>query len=349
MKKILAMLMMCVMSFSLAGCGTTASNEGSEVSTDVQAEDTAAASSDEEFVIGITQWPGSYVWYGTQELGYFEKQGVNATVKMFDNYSDGMNALTAGNIDAYVLSYSDAMSPYINGADFKIVMIEDYSAGSDGLVVKPEITSVEELKGKTVATEIGTVDHMFLNKCLEAAGMSESDVQLTNMSIGDAGNAFIAGQVDAAVIWDPSLSMAVDAGGVVLSSTKDYPGLIPAVMAVNGDVLESRRDDVKKVMRAWFDSLDGYESNHEEFVGAVAEGAEISVEDFEMLMEGVDLISLDDNLPAFEVSDDYVSLVTCGMEHCEFLKSVDMISEIPDSIDDLIDGSLISEIAQEAK
>lgn len=344
MKKFLAMLMMGIMTLSMSGCGGTDA-------TPSESEGTTAESnaSGDEFVIGITQWPGSYVWYGTEKLGYFENQGVNATVKMFNNYSDGMNALTAGNIDAYLLSYSDAMSPYISGADFKIVMIEDYSAGSDGLVVKPEIKSVEDLKGKTVATEIGTVDHMFLNKCLEAAGMTESDIQLTNMSIGDAGNAFIAGQVDAAVIWDPSLSMAEDAGGIVLSSTKDYPGLIPAVMAVNGNTLSNRHDDVQKVMKAWFDSLGGYENNHEEFVKAVAEGAEISVEDFEMLMEGVDLISLEENVPAFQVSDDYVSLVTCGKEHCEFLKSVDMISEIPESLDNLIDGSLIDEIIEESK
>lgn len=341
MKKFLAMLMIGITALCMTACGSTNSTAP---------EDNKAASestSNDEFVIGITQWPGSYVWYGTEKLGYFEKQGVNASVKMFNNYSDGMNALTAGNIDAYILSYSDAMSPYISGADFKIVMIEDYSAGSDGLVVKPEIKSLEELKGKTVATEIGTVDHMFLNKCLEAAGLSESDIQLTNMSIGDAGNAFIAGQVDAAVVWDPSLSMAVDAGGVVLSSTTDYPGLIPAVMAVNGDVLTNRRDDVKKVMMAWFDSLDGYENNHDEFVKSVAEGAEISVEDFEMLMKGVDLISLDDNAPAFKESDDYVSLLTCGKEHCEFLKSVDMISEVPESLDNLIDGSLVKEIIEE--
>jgi hypothetical protein len=56
---------------------------------------------------------------------------------------------------------------------------------------------------------------------------------------------------------------------------------------------------------------------------------------------------LEDNTPAFEVSDDYVSLVTCGKEHCEFLKSVNMISEVPESLDELIDGSLISELTAE--
>lgn len=341
MKKFLSMLLIATLTLGMYGCG-------SNVSDTTDSTDTASSSSDDEFVIGITQWPGSYVWYGTEKLGYFENHNINASIRMFNNYSDGMNALTSGNIDAYILSYSDAMSPYISGADFKIVMIEDYSAGSDGLVVKPEIKSIADLKGKTVATEIGTVDHMFLNKCLESAGLTESDINLTNMSIGDAGNAFIAGQVDAAVIWDPSLTMAVDAGGVVLSSTKDYPGLIPAVMAVNSDVLTNRRDDVKKVMEAWFDSLDGYNNNHDEFVKAVAEGAEISVEDFEMLIKGVDLISLEDNLPAFETSDDYISLVTCGMEHCEFLKSVNMTSEIPDSLDNLIDGSLVNEIYAES-
>lgn len=345
MKKILSVFMTLVLLFVLVGCqGETGSSSESEA---VSGNETADAASDKSFKIGITQWPGSYVWYGVEKMGLFQKNGVNATIEMFPVYSDGMNALASGNLDAFILSYSDAIAPYNQGGEFKIVMVEDYSAGSDGIVVKPEIKTLEDLKGKTVATEIGTVDQMFLNKCLEKAGLTESDINLSNMSIGDAGNAFIAGRVDAAVIWDPSLSLAVASGGNLLYTTKETPGLIPAVMAVNTKVLEEDRDAIKNIIKAWYEGLEVMETNHDEFVSKVAEGAEITVEDFENLMQGVKLVGLEENVPAFKNTEDYVSLTYCGMEHAKFLQSVGMLEKIPDSLEPLIDGSVINEIINE--
>ena len=104
-----------------------------------------------------------------------------------------------------------------------------------------------------VAIELGGSDHLFLLKCLENAGLTTKDVNLVNMSTGDASNAFISGQVDAAAIWEPSLSMAQkETGGNILASTKDaeYEGLIPAVLATNGNALKTKREEIKKVMKA---------------------------------------------------------------------------------------------------
>ena len=66
MKKILSILLVIVLTCGFAGCGnsTDSSQEASSKSEEA---------SGEKFVIGITQWPGSYVWYGTEKLGYFEK------------------------------------------------------------------------------------------------------------------------------------------------------------------------------------------------------------------------------------------------------------------------------------
>ena len=65
-----------------------------------------------------------------------------------------------------------------------------------------------DLKGKTIGVEFGGSDHVFLLKALANAGLTEDDVNLVDMSTGDASNAFISGKVDAAAIWEPSLSMA---------------------------------------------------------------------------------------------------------------------------------------------
>ncbi|ALP91408.1 ABC transporter substrate-binding protein [Clostridium butyricum] len=337
MKKIISSLIITILMLSsFIGCGNTTKTKNNE----------SVDSSNNELIIGITQWPGSYIWYGTEGLGYFEKEGINAKIKMFDNYSDGMNALAGGNIDAYVLSYSDAIAPFNSGADFKVVMVEDYSAGSDGLVATPDIKSIKDLKGKQVATEIGSVDQMFLYRCLSDAGMIPKDIDLINMDIASAGNAFIAGKVDAAAIWDPSLTQAVDNGGNLLTTTADYPGLIPACLTVNGETLKNRGNDIKKVIKAWYSSLEGYEKNKEEFEKVVSEAADISVEDFQMLMKGVHLLTLEENVEAFKDSGKDTSLITCGKNEADFLLSVNMIDKVPDDFGQLLDKTYIEELAK---
>ncbi|EKQ54843.1 MULTISPECIES: ABC transporter substrate-binding protein [Clostridium] len=342
MKKIVSILVSMFMLLGLYGCG--ANNNTNKI------DNTTAQVSDEKIIkIGITQWPGSYVWYGVEKRGFFEKNGVKAEVQMFPVYSDGINALASGNIDMFMASYSDTIAPYKNGSEFKIAMVEDYSAGSDGIVVKDGINSLKDLKGKNVATEFGSVDQMFLYKCLEKEGLKKDDINLTNMTIGDAGNAFIAGQVDAAAIWDPSLSLAVENGGKLLYTTKDTPGLIPAVMAVNNETLENKRDDVKKIINAWYDGIEDFNTNHDEFVKYVAEEAKISADDFNKLMSGVKLATLDDNALAFENSNDNMSLEYSGKEHAEFLKSAGLIDDVPKDIAPLLDGSIVDEVIKERK
>ena len=336
MKKVISSLITMLMLLSFVGCGSNVkTNNNGNID-----------SSNNELIIGITQWPGSYVWYGTEALGYFEKEGIDAKIKMFDNYSDGMNALVGGNIDAYVLSYSDAIAPFNSGADFKVVMVEDYSAGSDGLVASSDIKSVKDLKGKQVATEIGSVDQMFLYRCLSDSGMTPEDINLINMDIASAGNAFIAGKVDAAAIWDPSLTQAVDNGGNLLTTTADYPGLIPACLTVNGETLKNRGNDIKKVIKAWYSSLEGYEKNKEEFEKVVSEAANISVEDFQMLMKGVHLLTLEENVESFTDSGKDTSLITCGKNEADFLLSVNMLDKVPDDISELLDKTYIEELAK---
>lgn len=67
---------------------------------------------------------------------------------------------------------------------------------------------------------------MFLLKILEENNMTVDDVNFVNMTINDAGPAFIAGSIDAAVLWEPTLSTAIGAGGKLLYSTKEEPGLM---------------------------------------------------------------------------------------------------------------------------
>ena len=346
-KKLLSVLLVFAMVFSLAACGKTAADTTDSDTTAGSGATEQAASGTKKITLGINDWPGSYWWLAVDELGYFKEQGVDVDVQLFSNYSDGLNALISGNIDMFVPALADIIPAYVSGANIKVIMVQDFSAGADGLIASSDITSVEDLKGKDIAIELGGSDHLFLLKCLENAGLSEDDVNLVNMSTGDASNAFIAGQVDAAAIWEPSLSMAQKAtGGNILATSGDeeYEGLIPAVLAVNGESLETKRDEMKLVMKAWYSARDAYENNFDEFAEAVSKHAEVTPEEFAELMKGCDVRTMDENVQAFEDGDTYVSLKNCAQMLSGFLYDNQLIDSKPESYDSLFDSSLFDEV-----
>ena len=116
----------------------------------------------------------------------------------------------AGRLDG-IVSTIDTMIPHLKtGKEFQYVLALDDSAGGDGIVARKEIKSVRDLRGKRVAVQEGSVSQFFLNVLLRDAGLSEKDVRIVNMKPGDAGAAFVAGRVDAAVTWEPWLSNGQD-------------------------------------------------------------------------------------------------------------------------------------------
>ena len=222
----------------------------------------ASAAEGPAITIGLSPWPGWFVWYLVEEKGFFKKEGVNVTLKWFPVYSDSLSALSTGQIDANSQTLSDTLAPASKNIALKAVLVNDNSNGGDGIVVKPDIQSIKDLKGKRVATELGTVDHMLLLTALEQNGMGEKDINYINMAVNDAGPAFIAGKLDAAVLWEPFLSKAIkDGKGKLLFSSKDTPGLIPDLLVFRKDITDKRPDDVKKIVRAWFDALDYWKQN----------------------------------------------------------------------------------------
>lgn len=342
-KKWLAGVMALIMAISLCACGGNAG---------AKEESKETSDSSEKIVLGINDWPGSYWWLAVDELGYFEEQGVDVEVQLFSNYADGLNALNSGNVDMFVPALADIIPAYVSGADIKVIMVQDFSAGADGLIASSDINSVEELKGKNVAIELGGSDHLFLLKCLENAGLTENDVNLINMSTGDAANAFISGSVDAAAIWEPSLSMAQkETGGNILATSADaeYEGLIPAVLAVNGDSLKTKRDEMKLVMKAWYSARDAYENNFDEFAKAVSNHAEVTPEEFKELMNGCDVRTMEENVEAFKEGDTYVCLKNCAEMLSGFLYDNKLIDEQPENYDSLFDSSLFEEVYEEMK
>lgn len=343
MKKFMSILLTCIMVISvLAGCGDSSDKADDTKKTEATGDSSAEkGTKDNPFILGVSPMSGWYAWYGIEGTGIFEENGVYVNIQFFPVYSDSLTAFYSGQVDGICIAASDAVAPLNEGVDFKVVLVNDNSYGADGLVVQDGINSIEDLKGKTVATEIGTLEHMFLLKILEENNMTIDDINFTNMTINDAGPAFIAGSVDAAVLWEPTLSTAIAAGGNLLYSTKEEPGLIPDTLAVRQEVLDSSPDAVQKIVDSWFDGVEKLQAEDEDFINAICEGAELEPDDYMVMLEGVTIFDKAMNEETFKNGDDYTYLSYTLQKSAEFLLDTKMIDEIPEDVTAILDDTYI--------
>ncbi|WP_041445059.1 ABC transporter substrate-binding protein [Syntrophobotulus glycolicus] len=338
MKKLIAVFLMVILGAGfVAGCGKSSSPAG---------ENTAAGSKAIQF--GISAYPSWYVWFIAKEEKIFEKYGLNVNLVWFPTYSDSTQAFLTGNLDFVSLALSDTVAPYVKGEGHKIVLINDYSNGADGLVAAPDIKSVQDLKGKTVATEYGTIEHFFLLRLLEQNNMTESDIDFTNMTISDSGVAFLSGSVDAASLWEPALSKAQGREGTnTLYTSRQTPGLIPSVLVANQNYIAGNEENTEKLIQVWFDALKFYQDNPDKALEDMAKSTEISVEEMKVAMSGSKLYSLQDNLDAMTKQSDSLTYIPYTTRiTADFLYGVKLIEKKADDYTALFDPAYLQKVSK---
>ncbi len=204
--------------------------------------------------IGYSDWPGWVAREIAKEKGLFKKHGAEVELVWFPIYTDSLTALNTGKIDANCSAWCDVIAPLAEGVKLKVVLVNDNSTGNDAIIGKPGIKSVKDLKGKTVATELGTVEHFLLLQGLARNGMAEKDIDYKNLAVPDAAAAFLAGKVDAAALWQPWINQIQKEGkGTALFTSKEIPGLIPDLLVCQEKLVTDRPDDIQKIVATWFD------------------------------------------------------------------------------------------------
>ncbi|MBP1852007.1 ABC transporter substrate-binding protein [Rhizobium halophytocola] len=223
--------------------------------------------------IGLSTWVGYGPLYMAQEEGFFKDEGLDVDLVKMEDVKTRMPALAAGRLDAAVTTIDTVLGFSSKDHPLTYLFAIDDSRGGDGIVANDDITSVEGLKGKKVAYTEGSVSQFFLSVLLKNAGMTLKDIDSLNMTAGDAGAAFVSGNVDAAVTWEPWLSRgkAKKGGHVLIDSTKT-PGLITDILVTTKDNLDKRKADFEGLYRAWVKAVEFQKSNPEEADKIMAKG-----------------------------------------------------------------------------
>ena len=293
--------------------------------------------------IGIINYPGFAPFYIAEEKGFFENQGVNAEVVLISDPNQAISLLESN--DVQMLFSSADFTPIVKdaGVDVKEIFASDIGYGSDGLLVKNDVNSIEDLKGKTIYLGKGYPSHFLFRFLTEQAGFENGDVTIVDMGADQVGAAFFSKQIDYGMSWEPWLSKASERkDGRLFFSSKDIPGIITDTFIVRTDILESRNGDIKAVVRAWFDSIEFIESNPDEANKIMAKNLGLPVEDFKLQIKTVRFLDYNQNLEKFGTSSK-LNIHELTKKAVEIYNEDGIITSEIDS-NEIVDSTLLNEL-----
>jgi len=213
---------------------------------------TAAVAQETKVGIGISGWTGFAPLTLAKEAGIFKKNGLDVTINKIPQ-KDRHLAIASGAIQCAATTVETWIVWNANGVATTQIFQLDKSFGADGMVVKPGIAKIADLKGKTVAASApGTAPYFTLAWMLKKNGLSMKDVNVVNLEPQAAANAMIAGtaNLDAAMTYEPFLSAvrAKPEAGKIIATTLDYPmvmdtfGCTPKFLAENPKAAQALAD-----------------------------------------------------------------------------------------------------------
>ena len=137
--------------------------------------------------------------------------GVRVSWHEFTSGLPLLEAINTGNID-FGADVADTVPLFAQAAGAKLAYIAEEAASpsAQAILVGAEspIRTVADLKGKKVAVTKGAGSHFLLLAALAKSGLSFKDISPAYLTPADGRAAFIGGNVDAWVAWDPFLTSA---------------------------------------------------------------------------------------------------------------------------------------------
>lgn len=228
--------------------------------------------------------------YGLAE-GHWADAGLDIEATEFDTGIAVSQALASGSIDVAIMG--GVTSNFPAQGQGKVFMINSIETATARLYAQGDsgAESIEDLKGKTIATTEGTTADIFLHAAMSDAGMKRSDVKVVNASMPDAVQAFVSGSTDAIALWVP-FDLRVEEGAPEAKEI-DHAGNYPDAKVADGWIanntwIEENRDVAEQLVKGWLTINEAYREDPDaalETVHQTAYEGQATLEDLQHQVE----------------------------------------------------------------
>lgn len=254
------------------------------------------------------------------EKGFFDAEEliVNATPESSGQIA--LQALIGGSTDFAVGANVRPIQALARDLPIKVVALSSW--GFAGYVIVPvkdtATQKLEDLRGKTLAVQVGSGTHTVWLRYLRHKGIPESDFKIKNIETEQIPAAFEAGGIDGAIAWDPFATLIIEKGlGRAILTPKEIAEPInvtyPFFVMTTEETIKKKPQVVQKFVTAWARALDYIHRNKGE-VGEIMqaffarEGTKLSKETVRKLLDGtnydrvkVTAVDIDDTMESAKI------------------------------------------------
>lgn len=284
-----AVALVAALSLGLAACSSdadTGSDDAPET-PDTQPSEDMPDAEPTAITIGALSISETAPLWAAVDAGIFAEHGLDVTVQPIQGGAQAMPALINGDVDFSVGQPFGALRASLQGLDVKIIAnyASSYAEGDDiNAVVAPagsDIASPADLAGKRVAVNsLGAAGDLTISAAVEADGGDASTIEFVEVAFPDAKAQLEAGNIDAAWVPEPFVSMIVGAGGsvVVYPYQAVLPGLPTLVIQATGSTVSDDPELVEKVREAFAAAFVWAAENDDAVRQALVDNLEIPAE-----------------------------------------------------------------------
>lgn len=227
----------------------------------------------------------NWMYYGShapfvygKDMGYFADDGINLDIRSGNGSSSAHRLVANGDSDFSYGSCAAMLNLAAQGADLISVGVID-ATGTEAVIVRPDagVEKIEDLKGKTILTTANAGVNTFFPLVLKAAGLSESDVNVTNVPEGALVSSYLQGSGDAVGMLGglddkPAEIKANGGDDPVTFPYSDYGvDQVGYCIATTKDMVANNPDLVKRFVDAVVKSYAAAEMNPDAAVAAMAD------------------------------------------------------------------------------
>jgi NitT/TauT family transport system substrate-binding protein len=211
--------------------------------------------------------------------------GAPLEIVTFNAGPAAVEALLSGALDIAYIGPNPTLNAYVKSRGQAVRVIAGATSGGAALVVKPEITSAEQLRGQTVASpQLGGTQDVALRAWLAEQGLKTDaygggDVSIVPQENAQTLEGFRDGKLVGAWVPEPwAVRLVKEGGGKVLVDERTlWPDgrFVSAHVIARTDFLKQRKEDVRKILSAHVETTRWLNSNPSEAQGLVIDRIEM--------------------------------------------------------------------------
>lgn len=270
--------------------------------------------------VGFDLWPGYYPVVIAQQLGYFQKRGLQVEYRLPENTDQMLDSFAAGKLEVVCVALGDVFALREREPSLRVALISDESSGGDALLSLKPLPGT--LKGLRIGTNLNGFGELFVREFLRQHNTLLQDVVLVNQEASDAAVMLQQGKLDVAHTWEPYVSELTGYhDALVVFSSAQTPGLIPDAVVMHGNLLQ-KPELARAFVAGWLEGAEWW-LGHRHAGNRMVERALVLMPGT-VNLEGIRLFDTSANRRAFR-RDGAQSLYDTAGRYIEFFRSKGVI------------------------